>query len=296
MTKKKRYRYLRWFQTITILLLCMTVFLVIKVLINHEASTFEIYLDTEKLKFTSSRGMDSEWSLDSVRIKEDFGEQNYYFTGSLVLPPHAEVSVIRQSFGYSSITIEGVNPEHPLILKDTNFDPIKRIDQPLTIYQENIPERMNDGKTIIWPLNGIIGEISTGRPISDEIEETVPLLRNGRVDIYKHGLFNSGIYRAGTFELNIGDEISIKEPEQAAFGFIAINEQPNMMVAYRLKGGGATLKKPGGAERQLQVSLFDQLINDRFLAILSITTGGFLAVFALLTFIIDFSIFHKSFK
>ena len=151
MTKKKRYRYLRWFRGITILLLCMTVFLVIKVLINHEASTFEIYLDTE----SSNSLLPGVWIQSgrwtAYELKKISENKTIILPEAWYYHHHAEVSVIRQWFGYSSITIEGVNPEHPLILKDTNFDPIKRIDQPLTIYQENIPERMNDGKTIYGP-------------------------------------------------------------------------------------------------------------------------------------------------
>ena len=241
--KKKVKRYFRLFRLITYVLIVLIFFIFLKIFFNTSSATYEVYLETEKVEFRSNKAIDSKWGLDSAIVKENYGDTTFNFSGTIQLPPYSKISINRKSFGTIYVSIEDTKESNPVVFYDDNFDPIHSTYSLVEIYVQNMPDRVKSGNTIIWPLNGIQGQISTGKPIGRENESSIPILREGIISIYHEGLFSSGVYKAGSFELKMGDELTINEPENSASGLVGINEKPNINLVYRIVGKGAEIRK-----------------------------------------------------
>jgi hypothetical protein len=152
---------------------------------------------------------------------------------------------------------------------------------------KNVDSLLNSGISIVYPLSGIV---ELGKSVDVEIyNETSPILRSGDISMTGYSNFGKGKYfDAGNEKLYLGDCLEFGEKE--VIGFVAVNDNPALQVAYRVEADEAIVRKPGPKGKnsgyRISASLYDRFINDLFFQGLSLIFAA-LIVFTSIT---DFKI------
>lgn len=298
MSKRKAKHFLKIFYYLAVILIAILTIFCCLVLFGSSKTTFNIVAETEQIQFNTQYEMDSNWILENVTIREDIfsDSSDYRFSGSIKIPLNTTVKIDRISFGPLKLSFEKSNEDFSGVLFDYDGEYKTTLTSSFEIYIDSIASRADIGESIIFPLNGLKGMFGTSEPLSNEVESIIPILRSGKVKLLNKSIFNSGLSETGNFDLQLGDQFVINEPQNKGFGFIVANEEPNLMISYSVIGNSGEINKLGGNQRNISSSVFSKIINDKFLSIVSILLAAIIALITLLTFWIDYSLFVHSLK
>ena len=298
MSKRKAKYFLKIFYYLAVILLAILTIFCLLIFFSSTKTTFNIVAKTEQVQFNTKYELDSNWILENVTIREDIftDSTDIKFSGSINIPLNSTVKIERISFGPVKLSFEKSNDDFSGVLFDSNREYFKTLTSNFEIYIDSIAQKANIGESIIFPLNGLKGRLGTSEPVGNEVESIIPILRSGKVKLLNKSIFNSGLSVTGTFDLQLGDQFVINEPENKGFGFIVINEEPNLMISYNVIGNNGKINKLGGSQRDISSSVFSKIINDKFLSLISIVLAALIALITLLTFWIDYSQFVHSLK
>ena len=137
----------------------------------------------------------------------------------------------------------------------------------------------------MFPLSGYV---ELGKSVDVEIfEETNPIVRTGDITMTGYSNFGSGQYfEAGNKKLYLGDCLEFENKD--AIGFVAVNDDPALQVAYRIEANEAIIRKPGPKGKnsgyRISASVYDKFINDRFFQGLSMIFATLLVITSLIDF------------
>ncbi len=259
---------------------------------------FNITAHTEIIKFQTVNKPISRYNLNnaSIHITENYNFKNIYnsFNGSLEINKNVKVEIERISQGAIIFLLEGQNGASIGNLYNSNNKKVLKAEDYMLIEINNVDSLLNDGISIVFPLSGIV---ELGESVDVEIyEETSPLLRTGDITMTGYSNFGSGQYfEAGNKKLYLGDCLEFEKKE--AIGFVTVNDNPALQVAYRIEANQAIIRKPGPKGKnsgyRISASVYDKFVNDRLFQGLSLIFATLLVIASLGDFIMNIINFKK---
>lgn len=235
---------------------------------------YNITAQTEKIQIVTMDANNSRLSL--------YGADVYDFDGNLILPdfhgslelaPNVTADFQRISYGPLYLSITSEKEENiARFFNGENGKLAYTASENVEIVITNMDSLMEQGISIVLPLSGII---NLGRSVGFETYgEQSPLLREGNVTMTAYSKMGDSYFEAGTKQLFMGDFLEFENWQHKAFGFLTINENPGMQVAYRVESKKARVIKPGPRDNDsgypISASRYDRFISDRFYQSLSL--------------------------
>jgi len=259
---------------------------------------FNITAHTEIVKFQTVHKPTSRYNLNnaSIYVTENFTFKNIYdsFNGSLEINKNVKVEIERISKGTIFFSLEGENGKSIGNLYDSGNKKVLKAEDYMLIEISKVDSLLNDGISIVFPLSGIV---KLGKSVDIEIfEETNPVLRTGDITMTGYSGFGSGQYfEAGNKKLYLGDCLEFEEKE--AIGFVSVNDNPALQVAYRIEADQAIIRKPGPKGKnsgyRISASVYDKFKNDRLFQGVSLIFASILVLTSLGDFLMNIYKFRK---
>jgi hypothetical protein len=250
-----------------IILVGLLFYFMLLVFFDNINTLFNITAHTEIIKFHTVNKPISRYNINnaSIHVTENYEFKNIYssFNGSLELNKNVNVEIERISQGAIFIILEGEIGASIGNLYNSNNKKVFKAEDYMLIEIKKVDSLLNAGVSIVFPLSGIV---ELGESVDVEIyEETSPVLRTGDIAMTGYSSFGSGRYfDAGSKKLYLGDCLEFEEKE--AIGFISINDNPALQVAYRIEADQAIIRKPGPKGKnsgyRISASVYDKFIND----------------------------------
>ena len=178
-----------------------------------------------------------------------------------------------QSFQNTTIKIERVSkgPLRVAFSKDGNSTgpvgqvfgpndlPIQSVDQPLVIIVDNLQSKSGAGSNVILSF---VGSVELGSQAIQVPSMSVPVLKSGIVQVLGHSLLRRSLFRGETFTLDLGDQLSIDEPEGPANGFVLVDDNPDLKVSFRQVARSAKVLRAPSSGYSIEFSILDRLKSD----------------------------------
>ncbi len=265
---------------------------------NPITTIFHVTVHTERLVFTTLDNNSSRLGFYHAEVATLDSTLFPYFNGSFELETGVRVTIDRLSEGPIYILLE---KEQGAVL-GTLYDELEnRVVQPRSFFEIVIQQADSiaaQGEPFVFPVEG---EIELGRSVDIEIySENKPLLREGEITLTGNSKIGNQYFEAGTEKVRLGDKLIFEEQQGEAYGFVAVNENPGMQAAYRVKARKARIVKPGPKDEQggytISASNLDRVLKDKLFIGLSIVFGFSLAVLTVITFYMDATLFLKERK
>lgn len=259
---------------------------------------FNITAHTEIIKFHTVNKPISRYNLTnaSIHVTENYNFVEIYdsFNGSLEINKNVKVEIERISQGAIIFLLENENGESIGNLYNNNNKIVFKAKDYMLIEIKKVDSLLNKGISIVFPLSGIV---ELGKSVDVEIyEETSPVLRTGDITMTGYSDFGSGQYfEAGNKKLYLGDCLEFGKKE--AIGFVSVNDNPALQVAYRIEANQAIIRKPGPKGKnsgyRISASVYDKFINDRLFQGLSLIFATLLVLASLGDFIMNIINFKR---
>jgi len=295
-SRKKIWRSLR--VSIGIILVGFLFYFTLLVFFDNINTLFNITAHTEIIKFQTVNKPISRYNLNnaSIHVTENYNFKEIYssFNGSLEINKDVKVEIERISQGSIIFLLECENGESIGNLYNSSNKNVFKAKDYMLIEINKVDSLLNAGITMVFPLSGIV---ELGKSVDIEIfEETSPVLRTGDITMTGYSNFGSGQYfEAGNKKLYLGDCLEFEKKE--AIGFVSVNENPALQVAYRIEANQAIIRKPGPKGKnsgyKISASVYDKFINDRLFQGLSLIFATLLVIATLGDFIINFINYKK---
>jgi hypothetical protein len=264
---EKQLRNGRWVG-IGALLLCV-LYVILLIFFDNINTLFNITAHTEIIKFQTVNKPISRYNLNnaSIHVTENYDFKNIYnsFNGSLEINKNVKVEIERISQGAIIFMLESENGTSIGNLYNSNNKKVFQAEDYMLIEIKKVDSLLNHGISIVYPLSGFV---KLGKSVDVEIyEETNPVVRTGDITMTGYSNFVRGQYfEASSKKLYLGDCLEFDDKE--AIGFVAINDNPALQVAYRIEANEAIIRKPGPKAKnsgyKISASLYDRFANDKF--------------------------------
>ena len=283
-------KYLKYF--IGICLTALFLYFSSLVLFDNINTLFNITAHTEIIKFHTVNKPISRYNLNnaSIHITENYNFKEIYssFNGTLELNKNVDVEIERISQGAIIISIEGENGKSIGNLFNSNNKKVFKANDYMLIEINKVDSLLYNGISIVFPLSGIV---ELGKSVDVEIyEETSPVLRTGDITMTGYSNFGGGRYfDAGSKKLYLGDFLEFEDKD--GIGFVSINDNPALQVAYRIEADQAIIRKPGPKGKNsgyiISASVYDKFINDSLFQGISLIFAMLLILFSLIDSIMN---------
>ena len=264
-------------------------YLILLVFFDNINTLFNITAHTEIIKFQTVNKPISRYNLNnaSIHVTENYSFKNIYnsFNGSLEINKNVKVEIERISQGDIIFSLESENGTSLGNLYNSNNQNVFKAKDYMLIEIKRVDSLLNNGVSIVFPLSGYV---ELGKSVDVEIfEETNPIVRTGDITMTGYSNFGSGQYfEAGNKKLYLGDCLEFENKD--AIGFVAVNDNPALQVAYRIEANEAIIRKPGPKGKnsgyRISASVYDKFINDRFFQGLSMIFATLLVITSLIDF------------
>ena len=264
-------------------------YLILLVFFDNINTLFNITAHTEIIKFQTVNKPISRYNLNnaSIHVTENYSFKNIYnsFNGSLEINKNVKVEIERISQGDIIFSLESENGTSLGNLYNSKNQNVFKAKDYMLIEIKRVDSLLNNGVSIVFPLSGYV---ELGKSVDVEIfEETNPIVRTGDITMTGYSNFGSGQYfEAGNKKLYLGDFLEFKNKD--AIGFVAVNDNPALQVAYRIEANEAIIRKPGPKGKnsgyRISASVYDKFINDRFFQGLSMIFATLLVITSLIDF------------
>ena len=264
-------------------------YLILLVFFDNINTLFNITAHTEIIKFQTVNKPISRYNLNnaSIHVTENYSFKNIYnsFNGSLEINKNVKIEIERISQGDIIFSLESENGTSLGNLYNSNNQNVFKAKDYMLIEIKRVDSLLNNGVSIVFPLSGYV---ELGKSVDVEIfEETNPIVRTGDITMTGYSNFGSGQYfEAGNKKLYLGDCLEFENKD--AIGFVAVNDNPALQVAYRIEANEAIIRKPGPKGKnsgyRISASVYDKFINDRFFQGLSMIFATLLVITSLIDF------------
>lgn len=233
-------------------------------------TSFGVNAKTESVLFNSGLNSSLIWHFNDVKLLN--GRSQEIFTGGLSINDSVDVFVERKSLGACIIrlTSHGKGSVGSL-LKDDQYS--GKLEEVAYIFIDSIYNKALIGKTMILPLNGINGKLTTGTPVGNESSYSVPILREGSVTLLNTSFNGKNTYKAAEYELKSGDRFIINDRKSPYYGFLSLDERPCITLTYKVSGASGLIERPGGIKYPVESTLLSKFQYDAFYQWLSLFFG-----------------------
>lgn len=233
-------------------------------------TSFGVNAKTESVLFNSGFNSSLIWHFNDVKLLN--GGSQEVFTGGLSINDSVNVSIERKSLGPCIIrlTSNGKGSVGSLLKNDEYFGELEEV---AYIFIDSIYNKASIGKTMILPLNGINGKLTTGNPVGNESSYSVPILREGSVTLLNSSFNGKNTYKAAEYELKSGDRFRINDRKSPYYGFISLDERPCITLTYKVSGASGFIERPGGIKYPVESTLLSKFQYDAFYQWLSLFFG-----------------------
>jgi hypothetical protein len=280
----------RFFTAIIPILL---VILIVILLFEPIATVFNITANTERIKIRTIKPNSSRLIFEDVEIADLYEITDSSFNGSLQLNKGVEVTVERVAGGPLIIEFRSNKSTGKLYNAENNF--LKDTPEFFEVVIKDMSARSQEGKTVLFPIEG---DIDLGRSVDFEVlGEYNSILRGGELAMTGiSGIFGER-FDAGARELLLGDQLIFEDVKHGALGFVTVNENPGIQVAYRISALHAKILKPGIKDSEsgtkVKARPLDRFLNAPFFQGLSLFFGSLVIMLTIGSFLMDFRSFLK---
>lgn len=256
-------------------------------------TVFNITANTERVKITTLKVNSSRLILEDVEIADVTEILDSSFNGSLQINPQVEVVVERVANG--PVIIEFRSDHSIGKLYNTENDFLRDAPDFFEVVIKDMDSRVLRGKTILFPIEG---DIDLGRSVDFEISgEYNSILREGEIAMTGISGFFGERFDSGTKKLLLGDQVVFDKVKHGALGFVTVNENPGIQVAYRLSAQYAKILKPGIKDSEsgtkIKVRPLDRFLNAPVFQWLSLFFGSIVILLSIGSFLMDLKSFIK---
>lgn len=272
----------------TLVILGLSAILILILLFEPIDTVFNITATTERIKIRTIQPNSSRLVFDHVEIADVNEIIDTSFNGSFQLNGDVEVTVERVATG--PVILEFRSDESTGKLYDAENNFLKDTPGFFEVVIKDIDTRLPQGRTILFPIEG---DIDLGRSVDFEMPgEYNSILRSGELSMTGiSGIFGEH-FDAGAKELLLGDQLVFEEVKQGALGFVTVNENPGIQVAYRLSARHAKILKPGIKDSEsgtkVKVRPLDRFLNAPFFQWLSLFFGSLVILLSIVSFLMDY--------
>lgn len=273
------------------------IYFLLSLFLDPIITIYNVAAQTERLQFKTLDNNISRYNLLNAQVIDyDAEELLENFNGSLKLNSGITLDFERISSGPIIITIfsedgksignfyQGSDGE--LLLEAPDF---------INIFFEPIDSLLHQGIGTVFPISGTV---NLGRSVGFEVfGESSPLLREGNITMTGYSSWSNSYFEAGNSPLSMGDYLIFEDEDKMAFGFLTINENPGLQVAYRVEALEARVIKPGPRDANsgypISASLYDRFMSDRLFQSISLLFAGLILATTLVTFYMDVILFRQ---
>ena len=268
MSKKNKRKWYKLFKKLFLVVLILLPIFLIIIIICPVPSTFSISVKTELIKFETIDDNNSKIPLYNVKQLNNYNETTYQkerIDGTFEVADSTVTSIERIANGDVFITIESLSGKSVGTFYSADGDEInEQAGEFVEFYIDSIVNRVDRGETIIIPVTG---KIDIGRSINYEIHgNSTAIVRSGKVTVIGKSIFGGNYFKSDSYDLNIGDQFSVKNPKSKAYGFVTINEESGMAAAYKIIGKRGSIITPGPIDDnsgyEVSTSLLSRFLND----------------------------------
>ncbi len=144
-----------------------------------------------------------------------------------------------------------------------------------TRMQIQVPRPRRKGPAIVLPLAGHlqIGEIAFSR-----VQQTAPLLLDGRVTILARAVWTKELFGAGNADLLPGDEVSAQGIDLAGYGLIRVDDGPGLSVVYNATAESILVSRLGGVGYRIEPLWVTRILGDKVVQVLAAVLGTVIAL------------------
>jgi hypothetical protein len=252
---------------------------------------YNVTATTERIEMKNIQGMLSRIVFEDVEVY-DLGKDQLIsnkFKGSIEIKDSSNIRIDRVSKGYAVLSINS-STKSCADIYPINEETISSSNE-IEIIIKDIAQKGESGITTIIPITG---EVNLGRAIDIEVPgEKTSLLLEGKVSMTgRTKLFSERFEAASIRELLLGDQLVFDKVKSNVSGFVLINENAGLKVAYRLIADRARILKPGLNDSQsgnvIRIDSFDRLVNSKIFQSISILFGGILFISSFGSFIMRY--------
>lgn len=268
--------------------------------LNPIKTIYNISAQTEKIEIKVSERNTSRYNiLGATVIDYEAEELLKEFDGSLELNKGVTLAFERISSGPAVMTIFS-NTEESVgnFYKGTGGELILQAPAFINVFLPSIDSLLTQGISMVFPISG---EVNLGRSVDVEIfGESTALLKGGTITMTGYSRLSRSFFEAGSRTLELGDYLIFEDINENAFGFLTINEDPGLQVAYRVEAKRAKVIKPGPRDKNsgypISASWYNLFVADRFFQSLSLFVAVLLIIITVSTFTMDAILFRKEIK
>ena len=253
-------------------------------------TTFNVSVTTERIEFKTIDENNSRISLNNIVAFNYDGDSLGTYNGTFHISESSTVIVERVSNGALIIQVNNQLKKSAGTFYDDEQDKVlHKADKFVEFYISNPSERASHGENIIIPFSG---EVILGRAINYESNAyNSALVRSGKITMIGKSIIGNYFFESGTYDLNIGDQFVVENPKSKAFGFVVVNENPAMKVAYRVVGKKGKIVTPGPVNQKsgyfIATTFLSRFLYDSFFQALSWSFACLIFLSASITFIKD---------
>lgn len=253
-------------------------------------TTFNVTVKTERLEYTTLDNNNSRLPLINFFAYNYNGDSLGLKNGSFQISRGSNVLVERVSNGPLLIQIKGANNKKAGVFYSENQDEIeKEAENFIEFVVANPSLRNKDGETILIPVSG---DVVLGRTINYEsYYSSTAMVKSGTITMIGRSLFGNHFFESGIYNLNIGDQFVIDNPQSKAYGFVTINEESGMTAAYRVVGKKGKILTPGPVDENsgyfITTSLLSRFLYDSFFQGISWSFASLILIATVIPFLTD---------
>lgn len=280
-------------RTSAILILGLSAILILILLFEPIDTVFNITATTERIKIRTIKPNSSRLIFEDIEIADINEIIDSSFTGSFQLNRDVEVTVQRVTNGPLILEFRSNESTGKLYDAENNF--LKDTPGFFEVVIKDMDARAHQGRTVLFPIEG---DIDLGRSVDFEISgDYNSILRGGELSMTGvSGIFGER-FDAGNRKLLLGDQLIFEDVKYGALGFVTVNENPGIQVAYRLSALYAKILKPGIKDSKsgtkVKVRPLDRFLNASFFQWLSLFFGSLVVLLSIMSFLMDLISFIK---
>jgi hypothetical protein len=227
--------------------------------VNAETETVHVQIGTSPIV----------WGLSDVTMYRDFDQHSERLTGSFSLSKGTDVVVERIASGPLRVRCKSSDGSVGDLWSQGSQ---QKLGRRVSFVVPDIEKRAKSGETLLFPVSG---DIELGQGLTFDTTTAVAILQSGTVRVLGRSLLGPTLFEAGTYPLELGDDLRIEPSLSPSVGVLVAGDHPGLRVSIRGNGKSAMVTRFGSSGYEIRTSLYSRLKNDAALQILWVASLAF---------------------
>lgn len=236
-------------------------------------TTYDVNAETETLHVRIGESSPLVWGLSDATMYRDFDSKSEPFTGSLSPSKNTDVAVERIASGSLRIRCKRSDGSVGDLWSQRGGQ--QTLGRRVSFVIPDIERRAKSGEAVLFPVTG---EIELGQDVTFDSTATVATLQSGSVRVLGRSLLGPTLFEAGTYPLELGDDLRIGPSESPSVGVLVTGDHPGFRVSIRGKSKSAMVTRFGSSGYEIRTSIYSRLKNDAALQILWVASLAFVGI------------------